>query len=182
MIFELKLDGFRSLAYVEAGRWQLVSRRNHAYKAFDPLCSVLAEALGGHTAVLDGEIVVLDEEGRPQFYDLLRRRGTPEFYAFDVLMLEGIDLRRRPLIERKESLRGLIPQNADCMRYVPAFDEGRSLFKLTCAMDLEGIVCKRRHSLYNAERKPVDWIKIKNPTYSQAEGRAELFEKRYASV
>src|ERR1044071_6081877 len=80
-IFELKHDGFRALAHITPGACQLVSRRGNAYKSFRGLCESLSTL--NCEAVLDGEIVILDQDGRPQFYDLLRRRGEPTFYAFD---------------------------------------------------------------------------------------------------
>jgi bifunctional non-homologous end joining protein LigD len=104
-IFELKHDGFRSLAYVSDGRCSLVSRKNHASKSFAPLRDSLARL---KNAILDGEIVSLDPEGRSQFNPLLRRRGHASFYAFDLVWIDGIDLRLTPLLERKERLRRLI--------------------------------------------------------------------------
>jgi bifunctional non-homologous end joining protein LigD len=106
-IFELKHDGFRALTYIADGRCQLVSRKNNPYKSFGRLREALA-GLRLRDAVLDGEIVCLDDEGRSQFNQLLRRRGTPVFYAFDLLWLNGEDLRQLPLVRRKERLRRLI--------------------------------------------------------------------------
>jgi len=83
-IFELKLDGFRSLAYIEADACRLVSRRGYPYKAFVPLAAAIGDALRGHSAILDGEIVCLNEKGEPQFTRLLYRRDQPWFYAFDL--------------------------------------------------------------------------------------------------
>src|SRR5438270_9464765 len=88
-IFELKYDGFRSLAYVDAQRTRLVSRKNVEYKRYRDLERDISAVLTGHEAVLDGEIVCLDAEGRPQFYDLLYSRGAPRFAAFDLLWLDG---------------------------------------------------------------------------------------------
>jgi bifunctional non-homologous end joining protein LigD len=82
-IFELKHDGFRALAYIGDGRCDLISRKNNTYKSFGPLRQALAE-LRLRDAVLDGEIVCLDDEGRSQFNELLHRRGQPAFYAFDL--------------------------------------------------------------------------------------------------
>ena len=87
------MDGFRALAYIDEGQCQLVSRKGNIYNSFAPLCSTLAGL--GRQAILDGEIACLDSCGKPQFYDLLRRRGDPIFYAFDVLWLDGEDLRSR---------------------------------------------------------------------------------------
>jgi bifunctional non-homologous end joining protein LigD len=108
-VFELKYDGFRALAYI-SDRVQLVSRKGHTYQRFDRLCKELAHALSGHEAVLDGEIICVDAEGRPQFYDLLRTRGQPIYAAFDLLWLDGEYLSNRPLIERKARLQKLLPK------------------------------------------------------------------------
>ena len=75
-IFELKLDGFRALAYVEDNQCRLVSRRGHLYKAFGQLAAAIAESLKGHSAILDGEILCLNERGEPQFTRLLYRRDA----------------------------------------------------------------------------------------------------------
>src|SRR5437879_2614343 len=86
-LYELKLDGFRALAVIESGTCRLVSRKAHVYQSFPGLCSSLAQI--PHEAVLDGEIVCLDPNGRPQFDSLFYRRGHPYFYAFDVPYLDG---------------------------------------------------------------------------------------------
>jgi bifunctional non-homologous end joining protein LigD len=113
-IYEIKFDGFRALAYVEGGKCRLVSRRNHEYKSFHELCASIAAHLSGSTAILDGEIVCLDQFGRSQFYELMFRRGHPFFYSFDLLWLNGADLRGLPLVERKIRLRELIgPRNVN---------------------------------------------------------------------
>src|SRR5580704_1334838 len=100
------MDGFRALAHVGPGETRLVSRRGNVYNRFTELAAAIHIELDCE-AVLDGEIVCLDGNGRPQFYDLLRRCGAPVFYTFDVLRLDGEDLRSRPLIERKRLLRSI---------------------------------------------------------------------------
>jgi hypothetical protein len=105
-IFELKHDGFRALVYVTQGGCRLMSRRGSAYKSFRPLCDSLSTL--NCSVVLDGEIVSLDHNGRPQFYELLRRRGEPVFYAFDCLWHDGKDLRAVPLLERKQILEQIV--------------------------------------------------------------------------
>jgi len=106
-IFEIKHDGFRALACVKADECQLVSRNRNVFRGFKDLAESIGQRLKAD-AVLDGEIVVLDEYGRSQFNHLLFRRGVPYFYAFDLLSLNGEDLRSVPLIERKARLRKLI--------------------------------------------------------------------------
>jgi bifunctional non-homologous end joining protein LigD len=132
----------------------------------------------GHDVVLDGEITLLDRDGRPQFYDLLRRRGEPVFYAFDCLWLDGRDLRSLPLIVRKGILEGIVPANSAPLYAGHVEGSGVDLYRLVCDKDLEGIVCKHKLSTYASDELP--WIKVLNPNYSQREGRRELFEKRRA--
>jgi bifunctional non-homologous end joining protein LigD len=182
-LFELKYDGFRALAYVEAGAVRLVSRRGNVYKSFRDLCTGLAAALPVEAAVLNGEIVHLDTDGKPQFYDLLRRRTPQQFVAFDLLWLDGRDLRSLPLVERKRQLRAIVPARSSALLYCDHIaTRGVELFERVCGLDLEGIVAKRKDGLYTPEE--TSWVKIKNPAYSEVEGRGELFEKgvRAASV
>jgi ATP-dependent DNA ligase len=102
-VFELKHDGFRSLAYIADGRCSLVSSRRSNYsERFYSLKTALAWK--AKTAILDGELVSLDDERRDRWNLLLRRRPEPAFYAFDLLWLNGKDLRQLPLIERKKRL------------------------------------------------------------------------------
>jgi ATP-dependent DNA ligase len=93
-VYELKMDGFRALAHLSVDGVRLVSRRRNTYKSFPRLCATINSTIACD-AVLDGEIVCLDSHGRPQFYELLRRRGDPVFYAFDLLSCDGKDLRER---------------------------------------------------------------------------------------
>jgi len=176
-VFELKHDGFRAIAYIAKGECRLVSRKGTVYKSFAPLREAIANELRAKDAILDGEIVCLDSDGRSIFKELLYRRAEPFFYAFDLIWFNGKDLRQLPLLERKRMLRRLISQRkhgrVKFARGIRA--RGRGLFREICRLDLEGIVAKHRSGLYLPGTK---WIKIKNPNYSQAEGRHELFEKR----
>jgi bifunctional non-homologous end joining protein LigD len=126
--------------------------------------------------VLDGEIVCLDRRGRPQFNDLLFHRGEPRFFAFDLLMADGQDLRMEKLTDRKQELRRLMSKAPASMQYVDHVHEhGTALFQRVCEMDLEGIVAKHSCGPYTTER--TTWFKIKNRNYSQMAGREELFER-----
>src|SRR6266567_5025078 len=108
-IFELKYDGFRSLAVVENGRVQMLSRNGHPFASFSELGKQIASSLPNvQQAVLDGEIVCVDDSGKPQFRDLLFRRGDPCFFAFDLLTYDGKDLRTERLLDRKQDLRRLL--------------------------------------------------------------------------
>ena len=106
-IFELKYDGFRSLAVIQNGRTELISRNGNPFNSFEALRKQLKSPYVGKT-VLDGEIVCLDKRGKPQFRDLLFHRGEPCFFAFDLLMADGKDLRSERLADRKHELRRLM--------------------------------------------------------------------------
>ena len=167
------------MAYIERGACRLVSRNNHDFRSFPGLRDSLAAALGSHSAILDGEIVCLDNSGRARFNALLYRRQEPHFYAFDCLWLDGRDLRQKPLIERKEILLTVVPAQPSRLLYVSHIEErGVDLFQAVCEQDLEGIVAKLKTAPYGTE--PPSWVKIKNLDYSQAEGRYERFEKMRA--
>jgi bifunctional non-homologous end joining protein LigD len=170
----LKHDGFRALAYVSEGHCELVSRRRNVYKSFQQLRENLG-ALKVKDAVIDGELVCLDSEGRSIFNELLFRRGSPIFYCFDILYLNGRDLRQLPLIERKEKLRAVIESSALpdvlCGKYIEG--RGVDLFNEVVRRNLEGVVAKRKNGVYTTVS---DWLKLRNPQYTQSERRYELFD------
>jgi len=92
---------------------------------------------------------VLDEKGRSKFFDLVAHRGEPHYYAFDLLWLNGIDLRSGPLLDRKQRLHRLIPANDSHLLYVEHLDDdGARFFELVCEQDLEGIICEPKTSPY----------------------------------
>jgi bifunctional non-homologous end joining protein LigD len=178
-LFEIKHDGFRALAFIEGGQCQLVSRNGNVFRRFAELAQNIVSMLRATEAVLDGEIVCVDESGRTIFNDLLFGRSECRFFAFDLLWLDGEDLRELPLMDRKRRLRRLIGRRRSLIHYVDHIEtHGCGMLREACRMDLEGIVAKRSNSLYRATEKPSpQWVKIKNPTYSQAEGRQEMFEE-----
>jgi len=178
--FELKLDGFRALARVDHGRTELISRNGNTFASFQGLQQNIDASLPNESAVLDGEIVCLDRKGRPKFNDLLFRRGEPCFFAFDLLFVNGSDLRRAQLSERKHELRRLLERApADSrLKYADHIETfGTRLFERVCALDLEGIVAKQRFAPYASDREISTWYKIRNPQYSQMVGREKLFER-----
>ena len=176
-IFELKHDGFRALAYIDAGECKLISRNLNRFKSFESLKKSL-DKFPVQNAILDGEIVCLDSRGVSQFNVLFSRRGKPVFYGFDLLWLDDQDLRSLPLIERKQRLHELIKRSRfERIIYAQHIEtQGVTFFEEICQRDLEGIVAKRRRSVY--KNNGTGWLKIKNPTYSQAEGRQGFFERR----
>jgi bifunctional non-homologous end joining protein LigD len=176
-IFELKHDGFRALAYIDAGECKLISRNLNRFKSFDSLKKSL-NTLPVQNVILDGEIVCLDSHGVSQFNELFSRRGKPVFYVFDLLWLDGQDFRTLPLIERKQSLRELV-ERCGCERLVYAQhiqSQGIAFFEEICARDLEGIVCKRKRSIYKSNG--IGWLKVKNANYTRSKGRHDLFKAR----
>jgi bifunctional non-homologous end joining protein LigD len=161
-LFEPKYDGFRGMLYVSQRGCTLYSKRRNPMKRFQWLAEQIREELGHREVILDGEIVALDDEGRISFWDLMRGRGTLAYAAFDLLWLNGRDLRTLPLGQRKKRLDRLIPAAGGALNRVLCFEEdGRELFEAACQMDLEGIVAKRKSDSYNSE---TPWYKIKNPT------------------
>jgi bifunctional non-homologous end joining protein LigD len=172
-LYELKYDGFRALLEIDGAGSRLVSRNRNRFKHLDPLAMALAKRLRVTNAVLDGEVCCVDETGRPIFIDLLRRK-EPCFVAFDLLWLNGEDLRPLPLVERKKRLRRLLRRRSNHVIAEALSVEGRGLVLMAAVEqhDLEGIVAKRKGDPY---RRSVKWWKIKNRAYSQADdGRGEL--------
>jgi len=177
-IFELKHDGFRAVAYIDRGDCRLVSRSLKPLH-FRSLRASLA-IIDVTDAILDGEIIVLDKNGASQFNSLLSHKGenVAVFYAFDLIWLNGSDLRQLPLAERKAQLRALVIRSG-CQRLLYAQHvngAGKQFFAEICRLDLEGIVAKRKQSIYKDDGN--SWQKIKNHKYSQAEGRHELLTRK----
>jgi ATP-dependent DNA ligase len=190
-LFEIKWDGFRALVYSDKDGVRLVSRNGNVFRSFSGLCDGLARDLRGRRCVLDGEIVCLDTEGRTNFRNLLFRRAEPFFYAFDILwdahpwsddeherrrFRNGEDVRYLPLSDRKLRLRAAVPKRSERLLYCDHIeDRGEELFRLACEHDLEGLVAKHRNAPYLPDQ--ATWLKIRNHSYSQWVGRAELFER-----
>jgi len=173
-LFELKHDGFRAVVYIEKGECRLVSRNSKDLR-FDSLKKALA-GLPVKDAILDGEIICLDRNGVSQFNQLLDRKTEPVLCAFDLLWLDGEDLRRLPLLDRKNRLYRLLQSGSGRVLYAQHIEHrGKEFFQEVCARDLEGIVAKRKLGVYKEDGN--SWLKIKNPSYSQAKNRHELFQR-----
>jgi bifunctional non-homologous end joining protein LigD len=152
------------------------SKRGNILKRFEELCYRVREELPVKEAILDGEVVALDSEGRQNFRDLTAGRGNLHYAAFDALWIEGKDLRPLLLTRRKQLLTRLIPAATTVLSQVFSIEErGRDLFAAAERLDLEGIVAKRKADAYRPETV---WYEIKSRTYPQGEGRWELFQKR----
>jgi bifunctional non-homologous end joining protein LigD len=178
-LFEPKYDGFRGLLYAWKGICEIRSRRDFRFDRFGDLCHRVAGVLGAREVILDGEIVSLNRQGKPMLRDLIRGQGFLAFAAFDLLWLDGDDLRTLPLAERKRLLTGLLPVDTGPLYKILTLEEhGRALFGAIKKMDLEGIVAKRKTDPYGAS---TTWFKITNPGRSQAEGRMDVFRHRERS-
>lgn len=177
-LYEIKHDGFRALAVIEEGRCRFFSRNKHRLTGFRELGEGIVKELNVDNAILDGELAATDELGRTVFAALMHRSQQARFFAFDLLWLNDRDLRLLPLFARKRQLKRILPARSAHMLYVDHTKEvGTELFRLACQLDLEGIVAKRADSTYVDDPRCRDWIKVKNPTYSQKDGRGDLFKR-----
>ncbi|MDB5259045.1 MAG: ATP-dependent ligase LigD phosphoesterase module / ATP-dependent ligase LigD polymerase [Candidatus Taylorbacteria bacterium] len=176
-LFELKYDGFRAVAYFEKGRCRLISRQGKRLR-FPKLEQKLAEhfkSLGIRSAILDGEACSLNAEGRPIFKDLIKLKEPIAYVAFDLMWIDGKDLRDLPLRERKKLLRRVVRKRArDYAHIREAFSvrgKGCKLFALTLKHDLEGMVAKRLDGTYSRRTR---WYKTRNPQYTQDATRPRM--------
>jgi bifunctional non-homologous end joining protein LigD len=163
-VHELKHDGYRLQIHVRDGRVQLFTMNGHNWTDRYPRIIEEAGRIKG-AAILDAEVVCLDEKGLPEF-DALHSRTANQFAvacAFDLLALNGDDLRKRPLVERKSALAKLLIRSRGGIQYVEhAEGHGEKMYEAVCALGLEGIVSKRRGSFYRSGPSKM-WIKVKNP-------------------
>jgi len=173
-LFEIKWDGYRAVAFIENGRVRLVSRNQNELTARYPELKDLPQSVKAKTAILDGEVVALDEEGRASFSLMQQRTGFRPggrraatnadvpvlYYAFDLLYLDGYDWRRVPLEDRKKKLASILLAG-DSLRYSDHYEQqGKALFEIARQKGLEGILAKKRDSIYQ-ERRSSEWLKIK---------------------
>jgi bifunctional non-homologous end joining protein LigD len=166
-LHEIKFDGYRVQAWLDHGKVTLRTRTGLDWtRKFAAVAKTLKE-LPAETALIDGEVVVETERGISSFSALQEAlksgRGAFRYYAFDLLYLNGFDLRGAPLVERKKTLWELMAEAATDgpLRYSEDFDtDGSLLLKHACRMSLEGIISKRREAPYRSGR-PGDWIKAK---------------------
>jgi ATP-dependent DNA ligase len=174
-LHEIKHDGFRIIARKGNNRVRLYSRPGNDLTKRFPLIVEAIAALRSRTIILDGEAVALDDDGRSNF-DRLRHRRHDEavfLYAFDLIELNGDDLRRDPLDVRKATLASLLRGARAGIRFNEHIEtDGPTVFAHACKMGLEGIVSKRKASSYRSGRSP-DWLKSKNPSCPAVRREAE---------
>lgn len=163
-LYEIKWDGFRSISYLQNREVDIRSRNN---KKFNEKFYPLREALAAWNvrAVVDGEIIVLNEKGFPDFNALQTWRSEADgqlvYYLFDLLWCEGYDLMNVPLQHRRNVLRQIVP-SGNAIRLSESFDvTGKDLLELAGEMGLEGILAKKGDSLYQPGQRNRDWLKIK---------------------
>lgn len=172
-LFEIKWDGYRAVAFIAQGKVRLVSRNQNDLTAQYPELQSLPSFIKAETAILDGEVAALDEQGRSSFSLMQQRTGIRQggrrtgarrdipvlYYVFDLLYLDGYDLHRVSLEERKGLLEKITRAEGP-VRFSDHFPQGKALFEVAKRTGLEGILAKRRNSVYE-ERRTREWLKIK---------------------
>jgi len=155
-LFEPKLDGFRALLYV-GKEARFVSRNGKDLT--ERFSEIRIPRLKAGSCIIDGEIVAYDKKGNPDF-SLLADKGSAVFVAFDILEKDGVDLRSKPLIERKKILRSTLRENAtvQIMYYTM---QGRKLWDALKKKGVEGVIAKKLDSRYHDGKRSEDWLKIK---------------------
>ena len=166
-LYEMKFDGYQIMAFVEGNKVRLLTRNDNDYtRQFSDVATSLINLSDGKAMVLDGEMTVTDPGGKTDFQALQNYMNNFQgqnltYIVFDLLALDGVDLRGRPLIDRKETLAALLqcaPPNIHYSRHV--IGKGQESFRAACATGMEGIIGKKINSLYNGTKNG-DWIKLK---------------------
>jgi bifunctional non-homologous end joining protein LigD len=165
-VYEIKTDGYRAQVHIRDGDVTIYSRSGYDWtEQFAPIAKAAA-TLKVRSAIIDGEAAVLGNTGLPDFQALRRNFGNPEskrllYHAFDLLHLNGADLRPATLLERKRALKSVLQKAPSTLVYVDFLEEdGTRIFQHACRMGLEGIVAKRVDAAYRSGRQD-SWIKLK---------------------
>jgi bifunctional non-homologous end joining protein LigD len=174
-IHEIKHDGFRIIARRDAGGVRLMTRNGYDFSERFPLIVAAIADLKARSCVIDGEAIACNENGLSVF-ELIRYRQHDHavtLCAFDLLQIDGEDLRREPIEVRKQTLKGLLRRAHPGIAFNRHFDvDGAIVYRQACALGCEGIVSKQLGSPYRSGR--VDqWLKIKNPTAPAVKREAE---------
>src|SRR5512139_792219 len=170
-IFEVKWDGYRAVAEIRDGSVSLYSRNGISFnKKFFPIVESMREF--GFDAVLDGEIVVVDDQGRPDFQKLQHYQdhgsGHLLYYVFDLLYFRGHDLTDLPLLRRKELLKKILPSTPKIRFSDHVRKEGVLFYNAAKEKGLEGIIAKHSQSVYEAGRRSRQWLKVKTHLTQEA--------------
>ncbi|ESZ07356.1 DNA ligase D [Mesorhizobium sp. L48C026A00] len=165
-LHEIKYDGYRTELIIESGKARAFTRRGYDWSHRYRRIVQAAAGLPVKAAIIDGEAVVLGDTGLPDYQALERELGNPNsarliFYAFDLLHLNGRDLRQHPLVKRKAALEKLLKNTAPTLTYAEHLEvSGRDVFQHACRMGLEGIVSKRIDGTYRSGIQ-TSWLKVK---------------------
>ncbi|AEV62937.1 DNA ligase D [Pseudomonas ogarae] len=166
-LYEIKFDGYRVMARIENGGVKLLTRNGHDWTHKLPRQAEALAALGLESAWLDGEMVVANDQGVPDFQALQNAfeagsSGKIAYYLFDMPYLNGMDLRKVPVQERRAALAAVLePNQSPLLRFSDAFEETpEALLNSACQMQMEGLIGKRIGSAY-VSRRSNDWIKLK---------------------
>jgi bifunctional non-homologous end joining protein LigD len=170
-IFEVKWDGYRAIAEINKDGNKLYSRNGLTFdKAYPKVFEALKQIK--KKTVIDGEIVVFDETGKPNFQKLQNYQSNDkyiiQYYVFDILFLEGKDMTNLPVTERKEILKKILPQSETILYCDHVDTEGKALFREMKKLKLEGMIAKRKSSRYYIGKRTADWLKIKNVQTQEA--------------
>ena len=186
-VYEMKWDGYRAVAYIKNNKVDICSRNNKSFnQKFYPLHEALLQ--WNINAVVDGEIVVVNEHGLPDFSGLQTWRSEADgqlfYYLFDILWLEGFSVMHLPLEQRKQLLKSIIPKGSSHLRFSDILeDNGDKAFQLAKQLHLEGVMAKKSGSIYTIGKRTRDWLKIKTEKrqemviggYTHNEGSSKLF-------
>ncbi|MET0324424.1 MAG: non-homologous end-joining DNA ligase [Ilumatobacteraceae bacterium] len=160
--YEIKWDGYRTLAFVGDGAVRLQSSNLYDVTHKYPELAPLAEAVDAGRAVLDGELVVLDDVGRPRFELIQRHERQAALYVFDVLSIDGHDTIAEPYEERRRLLGEILGSGSNWAVPAHRLGDGQALLDATVAQELEGVMAKRLGTTYRPGARSKDWRKVKN--------------------
>jgi bifunctional non-homologous end joining protein LigD len=160
--YEVKWDGYRTIAFVDAGALRLQSRRLIDVTTKYTEIGGLPGSVNARTAVLDGEVVCFDETGRPSFEALQRHTTQAVFHIFDVLSIDGTDTIGLPYEQRRELVAGVVEPAANWLVPAHRIGDGAALVAATIERGLEGVMAKRLGSTYQVGKRTPNWRKIKN--------------------
>lgn len=169
-VYEMKWDGYRALGYLHQGAVNLCSRNNKSFnQKFYPIHEALQQ--WKINAVVDGEIVVVNEQGIPDFGKLQTWRSEADgqllYYLFDILWLEGISVMHLPLEERRALLKSIMPRLPMIRISETIEDDGKQAFRHAQQLHLEGVMAKRSGSPYTTGQRTKDWLKIKTEKHQE---------------
>jgi bifunctional non-homologous end joining protein LigD len=178
-LYELKFDGYRVQLHKDGLSSEVYGRNGGNFTRRFPAIAAAVLGLPTRSCVIDGELIAAGRHGQPDFMALLHGRHVPTcVYCFDLLELNGRDLREQPLVQRRARLEALL-KRAKCnvIRFSEAFPDPKALLVECVRLGLEGIVAKRKDSPYRSGTRS-GWIKVKTPEWKAAnQYRAKLFEK-----